>query len=203
MIPRISRPIVHWGSTNNPCVARCVVCNFCFAALTGFTNNVIKNEIRSNTRDGNVTGFGSAFILWLRFFCISGSVSLSTPLLDIQDLIAASIHEYSVGPSIRPISTECCFTMTNMIEACSNFHESRAFIINTRPAEIWSPRQTAGGGSSLSIRDVKGFKFGVPETPRETGFWQPLSGRWRGRNLVAAGIYDKYSVGPSIRPICT
>ena len=37
-------------------------------------------------------------------------------------LIAASIHDkYSVGPSIRPICTRSCFTMTNMIQVCSNF----------------------------------------------------------------------------------
>ena len=32
-----------------------------------------------------------------------------------KDLIAASIYdEYSIGPSIRPICTRYCFTMTNM-----------------------------------------------------------------------------------------
>ena len=31
--------------------------------------------------------------------------------------------KYSVGPSIRPIYTRCCFEMTNMIQACSNFIE--------------------------------------------------------------------------------
>ena len=39
------------------------------------------------------------------------------------DLIAASIYDnYSVGPSIRPICTRYCFTMTNLIQVCSNFH---------------------------------------------------------------------------------
>ena len=28
---------------------------------------------------------------------------------------------YSVGPSIRPICTRRCFTMTNMVQVCSNF----------------------------------------------------------------------------------
>ena len=38
------------------------------------------------------------------------------------DLIAASIHDnYSVGPSIRPICTRCCLTMTYMIQVCSYF----------------------------------------------------------------------------------
>ena len=35
----------------------------------------------------------------------------------IRDLIAASIfNNYSVGASIRPIYTRCCFTMTNLIQ---------------------------------------------------------------------------------------
>ena len=35
----------------------------------------------------------------------------------VTDFIAASISDrYSVGPSIRPICTRCCFTMTNMIQ---------------------------------------------------------------------------------------
>ena len=38
------------------------------------------------------------------------------------------------SPSIPPICTGCCFKMTNMIQACSNFHEARVFIINTHPA---------------------------------------------------------------------
>ena len=38
------------------------------------------------------------------------------------DLIEASIFdEYSVGLSIRPICTRCGFTMTNLIQVCSNF----------------------------------------------------------------------------------
>ena len=40
-----------------------------------------------------------------------------------DDLIPASIYgKYSVGPSIRPICTRCCFIITNMIQVCSNFH---------------------------------------------------------------------------------
>ena len=39
------------------------------------------------------------------------------------NLIAASTHDkYSLGPSIRPICTGCCFTMTYMIQVCSTFH---------------------------------------------------------------------------------
>ena len=40
-----------------------------------------------------------------------------------RNSIAASIYDkYWAGPSIRPICTRCCFTMTRMIQACSNFH---------------------------------------------------------------------------------
>ena len=33
-------------------------------------------------------------------------------------------HKYSVSPSIRPICTRCCLTMTSMIQTCSNFIEA-------------------------------------------------------------------------------
>ena len=61
-----------------------------------------------------------------------------------SDLIAASIYdEYSTGPSIRPICTRCCLTMTNVIQVCSNFHSARVFIANTRPDEItWRSERT-------------------------------------------------------------
>jgi hypothetical protein len=40
----------------------------------------------------------------------------------VEGLIPASIYDkYSVYPSIRPICTRCCCTMTNMIQVCSNF----------------------------------------------------------------------------------
>ena len=29
---------------------------------------------------------------------------------------------YSVSPSIRPVCSRCCFTMTNMLQVCSKFH---------------------------------------------------------------------------------
>jgi hypothetical protein len=39
-----------------------------------------------------------------------------------HDLIPASIYDkYSVCPSVRPICTRCCLTMTNKIQVCSNF----------------------------------------------------------------------------------
>ena len=42
------------------------------------------------------------------------------------NLIAASIYDkLSRGPSIRPVCTRYCFTMTSMIQVCSNFHRAR------------------------------------------------------------------------------
>ena len=64
----------------------------------------------------------------------------------LSDLIAASMYnKYSVGPSIRQICTRCSFTMTNMIQSCSNFHRARVFIINTRLGDIWPPTREATG----------------------------------------------------------
>ena len=38
-----------------------------------------------------------------------------------RDMIAASVYDKdSVGPSIRPGCTRCCFTMTNTIQVCNN-----------------------------------------------------------------------------------
>jgi hypothetical protein len=51
-------------------------------------------------------------------------------------ITASSYDKYSVGPSIRPICTRCCFKMTDMIQVCSDFHQARAFITHTRPDEI-------------------------------------------------------------------
>ena len=66
-----------------------------------------------------------------------GAVSLVLLLCFQMDFIAASIYDKcSAGPSIRPICTRRCFTTTNMIQVCSNFHLARVFIINTRPDEI-------------------------------------------------------------------
>ena len=51
------------------------------------------------------------------------------------DLIAVSIYEkYSVGPSVRPVCTRCCFAVARMMQMCRKF--ARVFIINTRPDEI-------------------------------------------------------------------
>ena len=66
---------------------------------------------------GGIGQNGSSFIM----------VSLSPQLLVAgalrTDLIAASIYdEYSIGPSTLLICTRHCFTMTNMIQVCGNFH---------------------------------------------------------------------------------
>ena len=58
---------------------------------------------------------------------LSLSLSLSLALfrwgpskVPLRDQIAASFYEkYSVGPSMRPICTRCCFAMTNMIHMCA------------------------------------------------------------------------------------
>ena len=54
---------------------------------------------------------------------LAGELEVLHPsTVNFADLIAASIDsKYSVGPSIRPIYTGCCFTMTNKIQAWSNF----------------------------------------------------------------------------------
>ena len=38
--------------------------------------------------------------------------------------------KYSVGPSVRPICTSCCFKMTYMMQACCNL------ITNTGPDRV-------------------------------------------------------------------
>ena len=53
------------------------------------------------------------------------------------DLIPVGIYDkYSVGPSIQPICTRWCFSMTNMIQVCGNFLWALVLIINTRSDEI-------------------------------------------------------------------
>jgi len=69
-----------------------------------------------------------------------------------MDLTAASIHDrLSVGPSIQPICTRCCFTMTNMVQMCSNFHRVRVFVTNTSPDDIVP--HLAWGFSGLGFQD--------------------------------------------------
>ena len=55
-----------------------------------------------------------------------------------SNLILASIYDdYLVGPSIRPACTRRGFPMTDLVQVCSNLLCARAFIINTRPDEIY------------------------------------------------------------------
>ena len=77
----------------------------------------------------------------------------SKPGESFPDLIAASIYDtHSVGPSIRQFLIRCYLTMTDMIEVCSQFHEARVFIINTRPDKIsFLPRNVLRGLSQGSI----------------------------------------------------
>jgi hypothetical protein len=58
-------------------------------------------------------------------------------MLRAGNLIAASVHdEYSVRPIIRTVCTRYCLTMTDVIQKCTNFHEGRVLVINSRPDEI-------------------------------------------------------------------
>ena len=51
----------------------------------------------------------------------TSSLLLSIPVLTKPLSPTASVYDkYSVGPSIRPICTRCCFTMTNMIWSAMN-----------------------------------------------------------------------------------
>ena len=77
-----------------------------------------------------------------------------------RDVIAASIYDKpSIGPSTRPIYTICCFTLTSMIQVCSNFHRTRVFIMNTRPDEmarvvntkVWTLSRVAGIASTVEF----------------------------------------------------
>ena len=84
----------------------------------------------SSTPGGDSSGLGCADP---RRPLLLGAAPPSAPLAPPP----ASIYDkYSVGPSSRPICTKCCFTMTNIIQVCSNFHRTRVSIINTLPDEI-------------------------------------------------------------------
>jgi len=69
--------------------------------------------------------------------------SNADPLYSPHLVAASTYHKHSVGPSIRPVCTRCCFTRTNMIQVSSKFHCARMFIINARPDGI---RQVQVGG---------------------------------------------------------
>jgi len=66
---------------------------------------------------------------------------LTLPSLKLRriptDQIAASIYDkYSVGISFEPICSRCCFTVTHMIQVCSDFQQAQASIIHARPDQI-------------------------------------------------------------------
>ena len=44
------------------------------------------------------------------------------PNADLNLIGASMFGKYSVGPSIRSICTRRCFTMINMVQACSDFY---------------------------------------------------------------------------------
>jgi hypothetical protein len=61
----------------------------------------------------------TAFIADQKLFV--SAVRKDVKLQGAANLIAAGVYvKYSVGPSIRPICTRCCFTMTYIIQVCSH-----------------------------------------------------------------------------------
>ena len=126
------------------------------------------------------------------------------------DQIAASISDtYSIGPSIRLIYTRCFFTMTNMIQVCSNVHWAWVCIIDTRPDEIlpdsgatrgpsWGhPRVVLGAvGSFLELFcghllpnvDKFSWKLTSEIPPRRAS-----RGTRVGQDLIRTSIYDQHS----------
>ena len=65
---------------------------------------------------------GDQEVVWRTMYSPESASYGNSDLTNLH-LIAVSIyHEYSVGQSIRPISTRCCFKMTNMIQVFSIFH---------------------------------------------------------------------------------
>ena len=62
---------------------------------------------------------------------------LLLPLCNFDLIAAGNYARYPAGPSIRPICTRCCLTMTYVIQACGNSLWARVFVINTRPDEIF------------------------------------------------------------------
>ena len=64
------------------------------------------------------------------------------PLRAIQ---SSTYGKYSVGPSIRPIRTRCCFTMTTMIQVCSNFHRTLTrFVFDVGNESVYPGLGTSG-----------------------------------------------------------
>ena len=59
---------------------------------------------------------------------------------NMKDWIAEGFYDkYSADPSIRPICTRCCFTTTNMIQACSDIHWARVCITNAKFSRVIHP----------------------------------------------------------------
>ena len=106
-----------------------------------------ENERKRNKRERKRergSGVGKSAVHWARHTCPGSQC----------DLIAANVYEkYSVGPSIRSIYTRCCFTMTDTIQVCSNSHQARVFIINTRPDAVHWAHHTFPGVSQLGLRN--------------------------------------------------
>ena len=77
-----------------------------------------------------------------------------------SNLTTASIYDrYSVGPSIEPVCTRCCFTMSKMIQVCSNFHRARAFVMMIVEMKLLEPLWTNLQGSGLRF-EVLELKMG-------------------------------------------
>ena len=70
----------------------------------------------------------------------------------------------SVGPSIRPICTRCCFTMTDMVQVCSNGHWARVFNTNIRADEI--------DGISSAVRGTALIRDSPPPLRTTAGPWE-------------------------------
>ena len=68
---------------------------------------------------------------------------------------SGSFYSTNIGLSIRPICTRCCFTMTNMIQACSNF------LFKTIAWNTFTPlvrRSWTGWGTSTRSPSATGFE---------------------------------------------
>ena len=74
------------------------------------------------------------------------------------DLIRVRIDDkYSVRPSNQPICTRCCYTMTTVIQICSNCFCGRVFVINTHLDEIICPRNSRMSLQKQALREREGF----------------------------------------------
>ena len=85
----------------------------------------------------------------------------------------APAFKCTVGPSIRPICTSCCFTMTIMIQVGSNFRLTRVFIINTRADEIKALDQKAVGDGRRTSQSRGAGSQEAREAPQQSSFVHP------------------------------